>query len=119
MATNNAGSCKNVMHDGRSFTDYSPNCEMNAYLKSKYSPGSSSEFRMFLQHNGCAIMKELRERNGFVSPTNCECNYNHPPHDQGSAIRYSWQPSSTYLANRYAQFNQPIIQSGGHWTNYC
>jgi len=119
MATNNAGSCKYVLQDGRSFTDYSPNCQMNEYYKGKYAPLSSSEYRMFLQRNGCAVMKEQRERNGFVNPSGCNCNYNHPPHSQAETIRYSWQPSANYLANKYAAFNQPIMAPGGKWTNFC
>jgi hypothetical protein len=119
MASNNAGSCKYVMQDARAFTDYSPNCQMNEYVKNKYAPGSSSEYRMFLQRNGCSIMKELRERNGFVNPSGCNCNFSHPPHSQAETIRYSWQPSATYLANKYSDFNQPIMAPGGKWSNYC
>lgn len=119
MATNNAGSCKYVMHDGRAFTDYSPNCQMNEYVKGKYAPGSSSEYRMFLQRNGTAVMREMRERNGFVSPTNCQCSFGHSPHSEAEQIRYSWQPSAQYLATKYADFNQPIMAPGGHFRNFC
>lgn len=116
---NNAGSCKWVMSDGRAYTDYSPNCQTNEYLKSKYAPGASSEYRMFLQHNACSIMKELRDMNGFENPSGCQCNYNHVPHDAGSAARYNWQPSASYLHNKNKGFNAPILAPGGHWQNYC
>ena len=46
-------SCKNVMQDCRAFTDYTPNCQLNEYFKFKYAPGSSSEYRMWLQRNAC------------------------------------------------------------------
>ena len=80
MACNtNSGSAVYVLNDGRAFTDYRPNCELNEYLKAKYAPGASSEYRMFLQHNACALMKEQREMNGFVNPSGSYCNYSHPP----------------------------------------
>lgn len=119
MATNNAGSCKNAMQDCRAFTDYQPNCQLESYLQSKYAPGSSSEYRQFLQNNACSLMKELRERQGFVNPTGCQCNYNHAPHDSASKARYEYQPSSDFLANRNKNFNTPIMNPGGKWTNYC
>jgi len=119
MATNNAGSCKWVMSDARAFTDYRQNCEVEGYLQSKYAPKSSSEYRAFLQKAGCAIMKEMREQNGFVNPTNCQCNYNHDPHNAHSQARYGWQPSAEYLANKNKCFNQPILAPGGKWSKYC
>lgn len=117
-------SCKNVMQDCRAFTDYSPNCQLNEYLKYKYAPGSSSEYRMFLQHNACKIMEELRQRSADnnKNPTGCECkcNYNHPPHDQISAEKYNWQPCATWQQQRNKDFNKPIPAPGkGNWTNFC
>jgi hypothetical protein len=119
MATNNAGSCKWVMADGRAFTSYQNNCEVEGYLQSKYAPKSSSEYRQFLQSRACAVMQEMRDRNGFVSPANCQCNYNHDPHNAASQARYSWQPSAEYLANKNKCFNQPILAPGGQWSKYC
>ena len=116
----NAGSCKYVMQDCRAFTDYTPNCQLNEYVRAKYSPGASSEYRHFLQHNACTLMKELRERSGFENPSGCQCNYNHPPHNATSQHRYQWQPSAGYLGNKSKDFNTPIVSPvPGRWTNYC
>lgn len=108
------------MQDCRFTTDYQPNCQLESYLKGKYVPGgSSSEYRLFLQRSACGLMKELRERSGFINPTGCQCNYSHDPHNAASQARYQWQPSAEYLANRNACFNQPILNPGGQWTKYC
>ena len=114
----NAGSCKYVMEDCR-LTDYTPNCQLNEQLKNRFAPGASSEYRYFLQHNACAMMAELRKRSEFENPSGCQCNYNHPPHDAASQARYSWQPSTNWLAQKYRNFNKPIRAPGGRWTNYC
>lgn len=115
----NSGSCKWTMADGRAFTDYSPNCQLEEGLQAKYAPGASSEYRHFLQHNACGIMKELRDKSAFEHPGGCRCNYNHPPHDAPSAQRYSWQPSAGYFNNKNKDFNRPILAPNGRYTNYC
>ena len=115
-------SCKNVMQDCRAFTDYTPNCQMNEYFKFKYAPGSSSEYRLFVQRNACSIMDELRSRseNRSENPTGCKCNYTHPPHDKPSATKYHWRPSPGFLNQMNKDFNKPLPSLGtGRWTNYC
>lgn len=64
-------------------------------------------------------MKELREMNGFQSPTDCNCNYDHAPHDRNSMARYQYQPSVGYLANKQAKFMEPIMAPNGKWQKYC
>lgn len=115
-------SCKNVMHDGRAFTDYQPNCQLNEAIKSQYVPGSSSEYRMFLQRNACRIMDEMRKSSSgdCVNPTGCVCNYNHPPHDPAHTVKYSWSPSAGFLHRKNSPFNQCVPAPGkGRWTNFC
>lgn len=116
-------SCKNTnQYNGRGFTDYQPNCQLNEYIKNKYAQGSSSEYRLFLQHNACKIMDELRQRSSgqCSNPTGCVCNYNHPPHDAPSTVKYMWQPSAGFLGQKNADFNNCIPAAGmGRWTNFC
>ena len=115
-------SCKNVMQDCRAFTSYQPNCQLNEYYKNKYAPGSSSEYRMFLMRNACNIMDQERKRSqdNNQNPTGCKCNYNHPPHDTPSQVKYHWRPSPGFLAQKNKDFNRPISAPGqGRWTNYC
>lgn len=115
-------SCKNTMQDCRAFTDYTPNCQLNESFKSKYAPGSSSEYRLFLQHNACNVMDELRQRSkdNNQNPSGCKCNFNHPPHDTPSAVKYSWRPSPGFLAQKNKDFNKPLPAAGkGNWTNFC
>lgn len=117
----NTGSCKNVMQDCR-LTDYTPNCQLNEMYKYKYSPGSSSEYRLFLQRNACKMMDEERKRAGqnWENPTGCVCNYTHPPHDAPSTMKYHWRPSPGFLALKNKDFNKPIPSPGrGSWVNYC
>lgn len=42
---------KFVMSDGRVFTDYNPNCELNAQIQKKYNVLNSHQYRAFLQAN--------------------------------------------------------------------
>lgn len=121
MSRRAVGSCKNVMEDCRQ-TDYTPNCQLNEYLKNKYAPGSSSEYRQYLIHNGCKIMDELRQRsqNMNQNPTGCKCQYDHKPHDPVSQAKYSWRPSAGFLAQKNKNFNTPLpAPSSGKWTNFC
>lgn len=107
------------MQDARAFTSYEPNCQLNERVKARYAPGASSEYRYWLQQNACGMMKQLREEHGFVNPTGCQCNYNHPPHSAEYQKRYHWQPTATWLGNRNRRFNEPIHAPGGRWTNFC
>lgn len=121
MSRRSVGSCQNVM-GCRAFTDYTPNCQLNEYFKSKYAPGSSSEYRQFLMRNSCKIMDELRQRSMMINqnPTGCKCNFNHRPHDPVSQVKYHWQPSPGFLAQKNKDFNRPIpAPSSGKWTNFC
>lgn len=49
---------KFVMSDGREFTDYSPACDLNNQLQSKYNLKNSYEYRQFLQKNAEMLIKE-------------------------------------------------------------
>ena len=120
MSRRPVGSCKNVMHDGRAFTDYNPNCALNEYLKTGHNIVNSTEYRLFLQRNACKIMGELKQSSEFLNPSSCKCNYNHPPHDYEHDRLYSKiiTPAQTWARN--SEFNRPICQYGkGKWTNYC
>ena len=119
-------SCKNVMQDCRFTTDYSPNCELNETIKSKYAPGASSEYRHFLQHNACLIMEEQRKRTAYENPTGCKCTYDHPPHSPDLVAKYSWNPSATWQARRKQDFHKPIPGPAKNnssccpgWTKFC
>lgn len=50
---------KFVSEDGRAFTDYNPNCELNNYIQKKYDIKNSHEYRAFLQANATKLMKDL------------------------------------------------------------
>lgn len=52
---------KFVSEDGRAFTDYNPNCQLNQMLQKKYNLNNSHEFRYFLQRNAEQVMKDLAE----------------------------------------------------------
>ena len=46
------------MADGRHFTDYSPNCNLNMSIKNDNSIGNSYEYRQFLLNNGNKLMNK-------------------------------------------------------------
>ena len=48
--------CPPRMSDGRHFTDYRPNCEMNSMVKLDNKISNSFEYRNFLQQNGNLIL---------------------------------------------------------------
>lgn len=121
MSRRAVGSCKNVM-SGCYMTDFTPNCQLNETLKNKYAPGASSEYRLWLQKNGCKIMEELRNRSVDMNPnpTGCKCQYNHKPHDPVSQAKYNWRPSATFLAQKNKNLTKPIpLPSYGKWNNFC
>jgi hypothetical protein len=47
------------MSDARVFTDYNPNCELNATLQKKYNVSNSHKYRAFLQANSEQVKKDL------------------------------------------------------------
>lgn len=50
---------KFVSEDGRAFTDYNPNCEINNYLQKKYNIKNAHEYRSFLQKNAEKVMLDF------------------------------------------------------------
>ena len=56
---------KFVMSDARAFTDYQPNCTLNAFLRDKYAPDANEhQFRYALQRNAETILKDLSAVDG-------------------------------------------------------
>ena len=47
------------MSDGRAFTDYHANCQLNKMIQEKYELKNSHDYRLYLQHNAEEIMKVL------------------------------------------------------------
>ena len=61
------------MSDGRKFTDFHPNCQMNAMIKEKYAPNTNNhKYREYLQRNAEFIMKELSVSSECVNCPICE-----------------------------------------------
>lgn len=78
-------SCKNAMAiSGYPFTDNSSNCSMNEFLQngSPYKLNSNTQYRLYLQRHGSELMNYLRARAVTENATGCQCDYNHPPHNQ-------------------------------------
>lgn len=72
------------MNDGRVFTDYRPNCEINTSLQQKTGVKNSHEFRKYLQDNGEEIMKRNREANRqdcSICPV-CQMALDYKPHQK-------------------------------------
>ena len=63
---------KFVSADGRAFTDYRPNCQINVNLMNRYGIMNSYENRQFLQHNALALMQ--RDRIFAKKRNTLECN---------------------------------------------
>ena len=120
MCVRQTGSCKNVMEDCRSFTDYNPNCALNESIKQKHNIKNSTEYRLYLQRHACQIMGDMKKKGADDNATGCKCNYNHPPHDMEHDRLYSRQVSPTEAYEKNKDFNKPLCAYGkGEWTNYC
>tara|TARA_Y100000816_G_C25708537_1_gene374107 strand:+ start:276 stop:494 length:219 start_codon:yes stop_codon:yes gene_type:complete len=48
------------MSDGRCFTSFMPNCQMNEFYKNKYNSTTNNEYRQYLQENALEIMDEFK-----------------------------------------------------------
>ena len=51
---------KFAMQDSRVFTDYLPNCQLNANLQKKYGSTDIHAFRFYLQQNAEKVMKDMQ-----------------------------------------------------------
>ncbi len=51
---------KYTMADGRAFTSYIPNCELNVMLQKKYGITDLHAYRYYLQQNAQDVMNETR-----------------------------------------------------------
>lgn len=64
---------KFVSADGRSFTDYRPDCQMNVQIMNRYGITNAYNYRQFLQQNAIALMQRdrifARDRN--ILDCNC------------------------------------------------
>ena len=49
------------MSDGRCFTSYIPNCQLNNNVQSRNSINSNNEYRVFLQKNADSFMQQMRK----------------------------------------------------------
>jgi len=51
---------KYTMADGRIFTSYLTNCQLNSALQQKYGKNDIHAYRQFLQNNAEQVMKDTR-----------------------------------------------------------
>lgn len=70
------------MADGRNFTDYRPNHELNRHIIEENKLGNSHEFRMFLNRNGEHIINKNREYT-FTKNGNINCKQ---PYEVGTML---------------------------------
>ena len=61
------------MSDGRCFTSYSSNCELNRKMMKQHNITNNNEYRRFLQENGDSIIRE--QSKVCVTNANKECKY--------------------------------------------
>lgn len=53
--------CAPRMSDGRHFTDYRPNCDVNSFIRTDNNVQNSFDYRLFLQNNAESLMNKNRE----------------------------------------------------------
>jgi hypothetical protein len=71
---------KFTMSDSRAFTNWGPNCSLNADLQAKYIPNSSEhDFRLYLQRNAEKIMKDLAPSNDAKFCPVCQASLDYKP----------------------------------------
>lgn len=64
---------KFVSADGRAFTDYRPNCEINRNIRNNMGLMSSFDYRMALQRNALPIISGQRKQAEIVNKLTCNC----------------------------------------------
>ncbi len=47
------------MSDGRAFTSYIPNCQLNNNIQIQNKIVNNKDYRSFIQHNGDQLMKDF------------------------------------------------------------
>ncbi len=80
--------CAARMDDGRHFTDYSPNCNLNMSIQNDNSINNSYEYRQFLLNNGGKLMNKYRSH---VIDT-MGCNLSTADYNNGTMLneKYKW-----------------------------
>ena len=53
---------KFVNEDGRCFTDFRPNCQINNKIQTGSGQMNEREYRMYLQHNAAKMIEQNRMR---------------------------------------------------------
>ena len=89
------------MSDGRVYTNYKNDCEMNAFIQNKYAPGSNEhQFRYALQRNADQIMKDLAafDGTGCKSCPVCSQALSYKPTGDAKA-QFGLQPNPNSLTN--------------------
>lgn len=97
-------SCKNAMHDGRAFTDYTPNCSMNEYFRHNTTADNSVAYRLFLQRGANKFINYNRQKAEHQNVTGCKCMYGHPPHNE------EWNPKPYYSIDTDYQLKYHVGQ---------
>lgn len=64
---------KFVSADGRAFTSFQPNCELNRGLKEAYNIQNNYTYRLFLQRNASKLMQQDRSYAYRKNKLTCAC----------------------------------------------
>ena len=104
-ATNNKNfSCPAQMADGRIFTDYEPNCELNNTIQSAHDIKNSYVYRQYLIKNA----ESLIDKNRTVNAAQNGCaGCDNPLKD----TTMSGMPNNNDLGNNYASVNNTKLDS--------
>ena len=105
-------SCKNAMATGVQFTDWSPNCSLNEFIQSgaPYKLNSNTQYRLYLQRHGSSLMQHMRKRAVHQNATGCNCDFQHPPHNQ----EYNPKPYNPNNTVKQMNYHQGEITPFGH-----
>lgn len=105
LATNNKNfSCPAQMSDGRIFTDYGPNCELNNNIQSDHNIKNSYVYRQYLIQNGTALINKNRTLN--ATKNGC-AGCNNPEKD----TTMSGMPNNNDAGNTFAHINTKELDS--------
>ena len=59
--------------DGRSLTDYRPNCDVEQLMKQAIGVGNNFDYRLYLQRNGAALIEANRQAAQMRHHRICNC----------------------------------------------
>jgi len=107
--------CPARMSDGRQFTDYRPNCDVNSMLQANNGIRNSFQYRNFLTHNAIQLMK-LNDT--LMCQKNCNSNCVEP-YEEGTMLPERYKMSCNGTSCQVNEVNKHGLGLGVNYGGGC